>query len=282
MLGVFELARARRSPAAAPARRRARARRRRRSPCSAGTASSTVTSERRLRTTPIAPSSPCSPTRTTVRWKLGSSRSGAATSSCPRSESTGQFWPNARLHSAALRPTMASCPSRAGRSASSPARRVSRDEDLFELVETEVPDPADGQILIRNAYLSVDPYMRGRMNDRRSYVAPYALGEAMTGGAVGRVAASRNADWPEGSWVLHSLGWREWALSDGGGLQRVDRDARARVDGARRARHARLHRLVRPHGAGAAARGRDGVRLGRCRRRRQRRRAGGPACSAAG
>ena len=96
------------------------------------------------------------------------------------------------------------------------------DEDLFELVETDVPDPADGQILIRNAYLSVDPYMRGRMNDRRSYVAPFALGEAMTGGAVGRVAASRSAEWTEGSWVLHSLGWREWALSDGGGLQLVD------------------------------------------------------------
>ncbi len=96
------------------------------------------------------------------------------------------------------------------------------DEDLFELVETDVPDPADGQILIRNAYLSVDPYMRGRMNDRRSYVAPFALGEAMTGGAVGRVAASRNPRWAEGSWVLHSLGWREWALSDGGGLQLVD------------------------------------------------------------
>ena len=96
------------------------------------------------------------------------------------------------------------------------------DEGLFEVVETDVPDPADGQILIRNAYLSVDPYMRGRMNDRRSYVAPYALGEAMTGGAVGRVATSRNGDWPEGTWVLHSLGWREWALSDGHGLRPVE------------------------------------------------------------
>ena len=96
------------------------------------------------------------------------------------------------------------------------------DEDLFELAETEVPDPADGQVLIRNAFLSVDPYMRGRMNDRRSYVAPYALGEAMTGGAVGKIVASRNESLPVGSWVLHSLGWREWALSDGRGLQRID------------------------------------------------------------
>jgi NADPH-dependent curcumin reductase CurA len=96
------------------------------------------------------------------------------------------------------------------------------DEGLFEIVETAVPDPADGQVLIRNAFLSVDPYMRGRMSDRRSYVSPFALGEAMTGGAVGHVAASRNAEWPEGSWVLHSLGWREWALSDGHGLYRID------------------------------------------------------------
>ena len=96
------------------------------------------------------------------------------------------------------------------------------DERLFELAETEVPDPADGQVLIRNAFLSVDPYMRGRMSDRRSYASPFALGEAMTGGAVGHVVASRSEEVPEGSWVLHSLGWREWALSDGHGLQRID------------------------------------------------------------
>lgn len=96
------------------------------------------------------------------------------------------------------------------------------DEGLFELADVTLPDPAEGQVLIRNAYLSVDPYMRGRMSDRRSYVSPFALGEAMTGGAVGRVTASRNADWPDGTWVLHSLGWREWALSDGRGLMPVD------------------------------------------------------------
>ncbi len=96
------------------------------------------------------------------------------------------------------------------------------DEDLFELAEVTIADPEEGQVLIRNAFLSVDPYMRGRMNDMRSYVAPYALGEAMTGGAVGRVVESRNDRWPEGSWVVHQLGWREWALSDGHGLLRVD------------------------------------------------------------
>jgi NADPH-dependent curcumin reductase CurA len=96
------------------------------------------------------------------------------------------------------------------------------DEDLFEIAETPIHDPGDGQLLVRNAYFSVDPYMRPRMNDVRSYVAPFTLGEAMTGGAVGRVAASRNAAFREGDWVLHQLGWREWALSDGTGMRKVD------------------------------------------------------------
>jgi NADPH-dependent curcumin reductase CurA len=99
------------------------------------------------------------------------------------------------------------------------------DEELFEVAETPIPDPAEGQVLIRNAYLSVDPYMRPRMNDVRSYVAPFTLGEAMTGGAVGRVAASRNSRYAEGDWVLHQLGWREWALSDGAMLRRLDATA---------------------------------------------------------
>jgi hypothetical protein len=95
-------------------------------------------------------------------------------------------------------------------------------EDLFELAETAIPDPADGQLLVRNAYFSVDPYMRPRMNDVRSYVAPFTLGEAMTGGAVGRVAKSRHPRYAEGDWVLHGLGWREWALSDGSGMRTID------------------------------------------------------------
>jgi NADPH-dependent curcumin reductase CurA len=98
-------------------------------------------------------------------------------------------------------------------------------EDLFEVAETPIPDPAEGQVLIRNAFFSVDPYMRPRMNDVRSYVAPFTLGEAMTGGAVGRVAVSRNSRYAEGDWVLHQLGWREWALSDGASLRRLDPEA---------------------------------------------------------
>jgi NADPH-dependent curcumin reductase CurA len=99
------------------------------------------------------------------------------------------------------------------------------DDELFEVVEVEVPEPADGQLLIRNAYLSVDPYMRGRMSDVRSYVAPYTVGDALAGGAVGQVVASRHERFPEGAWVVHNLGWREWSLSDGRGVLAVDPSA---------------------------------------------------------
>ena len=66
--------------------------------------------------------------------------------------------------------------------------------------------------------------MRPRIGDARSYVAPFTLGEAMTGCAVGRVVISRNAGFVEGEWVLHTLGWREWALSDGAHVWKVDPD----------------------------------------------------------
>ena len=94
--------------------------------------------------------------------------------------------------------------------------------DDFELAEVEVPDPEDGQVLVQNAYVSVDPYMRGRMNDAKSYVSPFPLGEPMRGGAVGRVVASRNERWPEGTWVVHDFGWREKAVLDGRGIRGVD------------------------------------------------------------
>jgi NADPH-dependent curcumin reductase CurA len=92
----------------------------------------------------------------------------------------------------------------------------------FELAEIEVGDPDDGQMLVRNAYISVDPYMRGRMSDRRSYVASFRLGEPMLGGAVGRVVSSQLDGFAEGDWVVHGRGWREWALSDARGVTKVD------------------------------------------------------------
>jgi len=99
-----------------------------------------------------------------------------------------------------------------------------RDTD-FELVEVDVDDPADGEVLVRNELMSVDPYMRGRMNDVRSYVPPFQLGEPLYGGAVGRVVASRDADFAEGDWVLSDLGWRELGRADGSRLRKLDPDA---------------------------------------------------------
>jgi NADPH-dependent curcumin reductase CurA len=92
----------------------------------------------------------------------------------------------------------------------------------FELAEVELPDPGEGEVLIRNAFVSVDPYMRGRMNEAKSYVPPFQVGEPLTGGAVGRVVASMSSQWPEGAWVVHNLGWREAAISDGAGLLPFD------------------------------------------------------------
>jgi NADPH-dependent curcumin reductase CurA len=81
----------------------------------------------------------------------------------------------------------------------------------FQLAEREVADPAEGEMVVRNAFMSVDPYMRGRMNAGRSYAAPYEIGEPLYGGAVGEVVASRNERFAEGDIVVHQLGWREFS-----------------------------------------------------------------------
>ncbi|MGW2252029.1 NADP-dependent oxidoreductase [Kitasatospora sp. NPDC001660] len=95
----------------------------------------------------------------------------------------------------------------------------------FALVEAPVRTPGPGEILVRNAFLSVDPYMRGRMNDVKSYVPPYLLGEAMDGGAVGYVVASEAEGFAPGDAVLHGLGWREYATLDARRAVRVDASA---------------------------------------------------------
>ena len=84
----------------------------------------------------------------------------------------------------------------------------------FELVEAEVPPLEPGQLLVRNTVMSVDPYMRGRMNDVKSYVPPFALGEPLDGGAVGEVVASESERFAVGDTVVHQLGWREHAILD--------------------------------------------------------------------
>jgi NADPH-dependent curcumin reductase CurA len=91
----------------------------------------------------------------------------------------------------------------------------------FALVEREVPNPDQGQVLVRNHFISVDPYMRGRMNDVQSYAPPYAVGEAMAGGAVGTVIISNSPQLTLGDIVVHMHGWREYALGDAGRFRRV-------------------------------------------------------------
>jgi hypothetical protein len=92
----------------------------------------------------------------------------------------------------------------------------------FRLVEVEVPEPSDGQVLVHNQFLSVDPYMRGRMNEARSYAPPYRLDAPMTGGAVGEVLASRSPQLRDGDLVLHQAGWREYAVLDAGRTRKLD------------------------------------------------------------
>ncbi|MFI0979200.1 NADP-dependent oxidoreductase [Streptomyces sp. NPDC021093] len=81
----------------------------------------------------------------------------------------------------------------------------------FALVESPVTEPGAGRILVRNLHLSVDPYMRGRMNDVKSYIPAFELDKPMTGGAVGEVIASNDERFAVGDHVLHDLGWREYA-----------------------------------------------------------------------
>ncbi|KXK61393.1 NADP-dependent oxidoreductase [Micromonospora rosaria] len=92
----------------------------------------------------------------------------------------------------------------------------------FRLVEAAVPTPGPGQIVVRNQYVSVDPYMRGRMNDVKSYVPPYRLDAPLDGGAVGEVVASQAEGFDPGDVVLHGLGWREYALLDATAARPVD------------------------------------------------------------
>lgn len=94
----------------------------------------------------------------------------------------------------------------------------------FELVEVSVPAPGPGEILVRNIYMSVDPYMRGRMIDRKSYAPPYQLGKPLYGGCVGQVVESRRDGLEVGDAVLSMRGWREYYVSDGSRLTRVDPD----------------------------------------------------------
>ena len=94
--------------------------------------------------------------------------------------------------------------------------------DNFRLESAPAPEPAEGQIVIEVLYLSVDPYMRGRIKDAASYAAPIQIGELMTGGGVGRVIASRHPRYQPGEIVVGETGWQTHCLSDGKGFRKVD------------------------------------------------------------
>ncbi|KVT45989.1 NADP-dependent oxidoreductase [Burkholderia multivorans] len=94
--------------------------------------------------------------------------------------------------------------------------------DNFRLVETPLAPLADGELRVRNHFLSLDPYMRGRMNDAKSYAPPQPLNEVMIGGTAGEVIESRHPDFAVGDRVVGQFGWQEYGTSNGAGLRKVD------------------------------------------------------------
>lgn len=101
------------------------------------------------------------------------------------------------------------------------------DENTFRLETAEVPTPGAGQMLVRTAYLSLDPYMRGRMNDAKSYAAPVQIGEVMTGQVVGEVVTSNLDGFEAGDYVLSGSGWQDYCLSDGSEVMNLGKEPEA-------------------------------------------------------
>ena len=95
-------------------------------------------------------------------------------------------------------------------------------ESDFQLVTAPIPALVEGQVLLRTLFLSVDPYMRGRMNGVRTYIDPINLGQVMLGGTVGKVVESTNPQFQAGDFVVGYWGWQEYAVSDGKGLRKLD------------------------------------------------------------
>ncbi|MFP6581819.1 MAG: NADP-dependent oxidoreductase [Candidatus Hydrogenedentota bacterium] len=95
-------------------------------------------------------------------------------------------------------------------------------ESDFALTEQAMPEPGDGEFQIHTTYLSVDPYMRGRMNDVKSYAQPFQIGEAIYGGSIGVVTKSNHPDFSEGDSVAGGWGWMDYSVSDGTGINKLN------------------------------------------------------------
>ena len=96
------------------------------------------------------------------------------------------------------------------------------DPSCFSLVESSVPEPSDGQLLLRTLYISIDPYMRGRMNDRKSYAPPFQLNEVLNGGVVAEVVESRSSGFVPGDFVEGNLPWQDWSVASEKRVRKVD------------------------------------------------------------
>jgi NADPH-dependent curcumin reductase CurA len=95
------------------------------------------------------------------------------------------------------------------------------DESNFTLSESAIVRPGDGEVLVRNIFMSVDPYMRGRMNDVKSYIPPFQIGEVLQAGVIGQVVESRFDGIGEGEFVMGMLGWENYSVSDGRLLRKI-------------------------------------------------------------
>src|ERR1700760_3471999 len=94
--------------------------------------------------------------------------------------------------------------------------------DNFEMASVELPAPGAGEIQVQNLWMTVDPYMRGRMNDVKSYAPPFQLGKALDGGAIGEVTASNDPAFKTGDLVQSGFGWREGFNAAAGAVQKLD------------------------------------------------------------
>ena len=98
-------------------------------------------------------------------------------------------------------------------------------EDIFDLVKVDVPEPDEGELLVRNIWMSVDPYMRGRMRspqETKSYISSFQLNKSLDGACVGQIIESKNNKFTVGEYVLGNFVWREYWLSDGKDLLKID------------------------------------------------------------